>query len=177
MENLLRAENPFTAPTPVFKSPRNLGYMASAPVSRSWTQPSGAVFKRSSNRSGDQTNACTTPGYRVTGYVGNSINNAVYYPTSPLLGSINLSLQTVTIYWCGVRESVTVRELTLFDERGQRFRTVTGSSFIIDQGDGMITVNMPHDGESTDYFQKVRFIMVGGSNIQLEEGGALSVSY
>ncbi len=38
LENLLKGESPFTSPTPIFKSPRNLSYMASQPVQRNWSQ-------------------------------------------------------------------------------------------------------------------------------------------
>ncbi|MGO8820182.1 MAG: inverse autotransporter beta domain-containing protein, partial [Desulfomonilaceae bacterium] len=38
LENLLKGESPFTAPTPIFRSPRNLSYMASQPVKRNWNQ-------------------------------------------------------------------------------------------------------------------------------------------
>ena len=38
LENLLKGESPFTALTPIFRSPRNLSYMASQPVQRNWTQ-------------------------------------------------------------------------------------------------------------------------------------------
>lgn len=48
MENLFKGESPFTAPTPVFRSPRNLNYMASQPVSRNWSQPAAAVITRAS---------------------------------------------------------------------------------------------------------------------------------
>ncbi len=38
LENLLKGESPFTVPTPIFRCPRNLSYMASQPVQRNWTQ-------------------------------------------------------------------------------------------------------------------------------------------
>ncbi len=46
LENLFKGESPFSAPTPIFRSPRNLSYMASQPVSRNWSQPAAAVITR-----------------------------------------------------------------------------------------------------------------------------------
>ncbi len=171
LENLLRAENPFTSPTPIFKSPRNLGYMASAPVSRSWTQPSGTVFKRS----GDQTNGCSTPGYRVTGYVGNQIESNIKYLTSPLLYYIYKNTQPVTIYWCRVSEDVTVNKLTLWDLAGQKFES--SEPFTIEKGDGMLTVNVTWTGEEEEENKTRVAFTLPSPPIQLDEGGALSVSY
>ncbi len=38
MENIIRGESPFTAPEPVFKSPRNLRRMLAQKVKRDWNQ-------------------------------------------------------------------------------------------------------------------------------------------
>lgn len=46
LENLLKGENPFTAPTPIFRSPRNLSYMANQPIQRNWNQPTAVVLTR-----------------------------------------------------------------------------------------------------------------------------------
>jgi len=46
VENILKGESPFSAPTPIFRSPRNLNYMASQPATRNWTQPTAVVLTR-----------------------------------------------------------------------------------------------------------------------------------
>ncbi|MGA8832379.1 MAG: hypothetical protein WB554_12290 [Desulfomonilaceae bacterium] len=52
LENVLKGESPFTAPTPIFRSPRNLSYMASQPVKRNWNQPSSVVLLRNVGHGG-----------------------------------------------------------------------------------------------------------------------------
>ena len=46
LENVLKGESPFTKPTPIFKSPRNLWYMLTQPVNRDWHQPTTIVVNR-----------------------------------------------------------------------------------------------------------------------------------
>jgi hypothetical protein len=46
LENLLSGESPFTAPEPVFKSPRNLRRWLTTKVHRNWHQPSAVVVAR-----------------------------------------------------------------------------------------------------------------------------------
>lgn len=43
VENLLKGESPFSAPTPIFRSPRNLSYMANQPAQRNMSQPTAVV--------------------------------------------------------------------------------------------------------------------------------------
>lgn len=45
-ENILRGESPFTAPEPVFQSPRNLLRMLTQKVKRNWHQPAAVVLAR-----------------------------------------------------------------------------------------------------------------------------------
>ncbi|MBI4966288.1 MAG: hypothetical protein HY913_23620 [Desulfomonile tiedjei] len=49
LDNLLKLESPFTAPEPVFKSPRNLERMLTQQVHRNWHLPNSVVFARSAN--------------------------------------------------------------------------------------------------------------------------------
>jgi hypothetical protein len=42
-ENIIKGENPFTKPEPIFRSPRNLRQMASQPVKRNWRKPSAVI--------------------------------------------------------------------------------------------------------------------------------------
>jgi len=44
LENVLNGESPFTAPEPVFKSPRNLRRMLTQKVKRDWHQPTAVVL-------------------------------------------------------------------------------------------------------------------------------------
>ena len=46
-ENILKGESPFTKPTPIFKSPRNLWYMLTQTVNRDWFQPAAVVAAKS----------------------------------------------------------------------------------------------------------------------------------
>jgi hypothetical protein len=46
LENVIKGESPFTAPTPIFRSPRNLSYMANQPAARNWNQPTAVVLTR-----------------------------------------------------------------------------------------------------------------------------------
>lgn len=46
VENLLKGESPFSPPTPIFRSPRNLSYMANQPAGRNWSQPTAVVVTR-----------------------------------------------------------------------------------------------------------------------------------
>lgn len=46
IENLIKGESPFTPPTPIFRSPRNLSYMANQIVPRNNSQPSEVVVAR-----------------------------------------------------------------------------------------------------------------------------------
>jgi hypothetical protein len=47
LENLAKGETPFTAPEPVFKSPRNLAAWLTQGVKRNWHQPSSVVVAKS----------------------------------------------------------------------------------------------------------------------------------
>ena len=42
-DNILRGENPFTKPEPIFRSPRNLRQFASQPAKRNWRKPSAVI--------------------------------------------------------------------------------------------------------------------------------------
>ena len=42
-ENIIKGENPFTKPEPIFRSPRNLRQMASQPAKRNWRKPSAVI--------------------------------------------------------------------------------------------------------------------------------------
>jgi hypothetical protein len=46
LENLFNGESPFTAPEPIFHSPRNLRYMLTQKVRRNWHQPTAVVATR-----------------------------------------------------------------------------------------------------------------------------------
>jgi hypothetical protein len=46
LENLLKGVGPFTAPAPVFKSPRNLRRLLGLKVKRDWHQPAAAILAR-----------------------------------------------------------------------------------------------------------------------------------
>ncbi len=52
LENLLKGESPFTAPEPVFSSPRNLRRMLTQKVKRDWHQPTAVVQSRTSGGGG-----------------------------------------------------------------------------------------------------------------------------
>jgi hypothetical protein len=42
-ENIVKGENPFTKPEPIFKSPRHLRQLASQPAKRNWRKPSSVI--------------------------------------------------------------------------------------------------------------------------------------
>ncbi len=42
-ENIVKGENPFTKPEPIFKSPRHLRQLASQPAKRNWRKPSAVI--------------------------------------------------------------------------------------------------------------------------------------
>jgi hypothetical protein len=42
-ENIVKGENPFTKPEPIFKSPRHLRQLASQPTKRNWRKPSAVI--------------------------------------------------------------------------------------------------------------------------------------
>ena len=49
LENLLKGENPFTMPEPIFRSPRSLRHMLTQKVKRNWHQPSAVIPLRQSS--------------------------------------------------------------------------------------------------------------------------------
>jgi hypothetical protein len=46
IEDVLKGESPFTTPTPIFRSPRNLKHMLTQTVKRDWHQPTAVVVTR-----------------------------------------------------------------------------------------------------------------------------------
>ena len=55
-ENIIKGESPFTMPTPIFKSPRNLWYMLTQTVNRDWHQPASVILsQQTSSTTGAQT--------------------------------------------------------------------------------------------------------------------------
>ena len=82
LENLLSGLSPFTAPTPIFRSPRSLSYMANQPVQRNWSQPSAVVVSRAATT----TSSGPTPGpVDCTGslddYVVQKVGDVIVYGT------------------------------------------------------------------------------------------------
>ncbi len=49
-ENIVKGENPFTKPEPIFKSPRHLRQLASQPAKRNWRKPSCGHRQRKMRR-------------------------------------------------------------------------------------------------------------------------------
>jgi hypothetical protein len=60
LDNLARGENPFSAPEPVFKSPRNLANQLVQSVKRDWHQPSAVVIAKSSTSTSGVPGGCNT---------------------------------------------------------------------------------------------------------------------
>lgn len=72
VENILKGESPFTAPEPIFRSPRNLTNMANQPVQRNWSQPNAAVLTRPGQAQGnnlDRFIGTVTMVHKSSGYV------------------------------------------------------------------------------------------------------------
>lgn len=68
-EKILRGENPFTAPEPVFQSLRNLRPMLTQKVKRDWHQPTAVVLTRPKSESGPITvRGSQSPGYPIPDY-------------------------------------------------------------------------------------------------------------
>ncbi|MGA8830997.1 MAG: hypothetical protein ACLQT6_15035 [Desulfomonilaceae bacterium] len=68
LENVLKGESPFTMPTPIFKSPRNMRYMLCEPVKRDWHQPAAVVVAQAAGPSSvtatvDTTGFCISPNF------------------------------------------------------------------------------------------------------------------
>jgi hypothetical protein len=116
LENLLSGLSPFTAPTPIFRSPRSLSYMANQPVQRNWSQPSAVVVSRAATTSssgGSPTEPCVfrditggilykvIPGvtYDYTISYGTGYTTVPGLPADPDLSN----LLTVTVQWCGLK--------------------------------------------------------------------------
>jgi hypothetical protein len=60
LDNLVRGENPFSPPEPVFKSPRNLANQLVQSVKRDWHQPSAVVIAKSSTAQSGAAGGCDT---------------------------------------------------------------------------------------------------------------------
>ncbi len=87
-ENLFKGESPFTAPTPIFRSPRNLSYMANQPAQRNWSQPTAVVSNR------NLTPTPTSQAYfKVTIFQQGGYGSGSYIQTSDTEG-----IYTVTMY-------------------------------------------------------------------------------
>jgi hypothetical protein len=54
-ENILRGENPFSLPAPVFASPRNLNRPLNQKVKRNWQQPTSVLMAQEASRSSTST--------------------------------------------------------------------------------------------------------------------------
>jgi hypothetical protein len=84
LESILKGENPFTMPEPIFKSPRTLRYMLTQKVKRDWHRPTTVVVAR-------QTGGCNTDRFlasvpvtrSVDPFVGISYGGEVLFPTVP----------------------------------------------------------------------------------------------
>ena len=67
LANLVRGESPFTAPEPIFQSPRNLRKVLTQKVRRNWHQPATVVVARSRSGQGQGPgDGCIRSGYFVT---------------------------------------------------------------------------------------------------------------
>jgi hypothetical protein len=98
LENVLKGENPFVAPEPVFRSPRDLRRLLGLKVKRNWHQPAASVLARASGASNDCTG--TPPPITVVG-TGACVpvgGNAGYFLATnvPLTDTICFTKVTVT---------------------------------------------------------------------------------
>jgi hypothetical protein len=84
MENIIKGESPFTAPEPIFKSPRNLRRMLTQKVKRDWNQQyapgraalaSAAVGGSSCRRLASVEQSVATP---FTSFPGSELNEALF---------------------------------------------------------------------------------------------------
>lgn len=108
VENLLKGENPFTAPAPIFKSPRDLSRMLTQKVKRNWSQPA-QVKTLSAIPTGNEPHFELTinPPYWCDG--SNCSSGLVeYQSTSGATWRITFT-QQVGDDWCGATGGYTVR--------------------------------------------------------------------
>lgn len=89
IENLLVGESPFTAPEPIFRSPRNLRKYLTGKVYRLFWQPAAASTGTS----------CTCPGEIQV--APGTYNESVFYPWT---GSASVNLNPINVTWCGVTQ-------------------------------------------------------------------------
>jgi hypothetical protein len=93
LENVLKGESPFTAPEPIFRSPRNLRRVLTQKVKRNWHQPASVILSRST-----YTPPCSAslPGYLIT-------TNSIQTPTASLSGRVpQITTLFATLCWCDV---------------------------------------------------------------------------
>ncbi len=117
LENLLSGESPFTLPTPVFRSPRDLRRLLGLKVKRNWHQPEGVVLARASAT--PSTSPPTSPPTPPPGslVIFGPIDIAPYFATfstTPTVPTTWSGYTTVTVTWSGVKSGVIMAGL-IFD--------------------------------------------------------------
>jgi hypothetical protein len=100
---LLKGENPFEPPEPVFKSPRNLHKNLTGAVNRSWRQPASVVVHKQMQMEtpGQGTGEpCNLIGrFRVEAA---TIVSGQQYLVQPAYDRFRTPYQRIVLYWCGL---------------------------------------------------------------------------
>jgi hypothetical protein len=193
LENLLSGLSPFTAPTPIFRSPRNLSYMANQPVQRNWSQPSAVVVSRAATTTssgGSPTEPCVFRdiiGGGALVYKVIPTNHTIewgwgYTPVPGLPADPDLNtLLTVTVQWCGLKnyssdtkfEGMAISNGVL--NGNNKYTKILRKPFLglqMDTSSGYFSFDLSSPREDADYPQLVQFYP--NPSLEFEEGGGIA---
>ncbi len=136
LENLLKGQSPFTNPTPIFKSPRNLWYMLTQTVNRDWHQPTAVVVTRLGHGEEFSTSSGAGP-CMLTGATW--IATIIHDGDFTVVASIPTFPSMVDICWCGALTTVAGASFIIGDQGGNVF---VPPAITISQGGGCVK-NLP----------------------------------
>ncbi len=186
LENLLSGESPFTLPEPVFRSPRDLRRLLGLKVKRNWHQPEAVVASRTYYTPPTPSTPCPLMGYRILAGI-TMAGNTSYSTAQPVPDTFPVGTNQLTIYWSGVKNTVTIDVVSLNGANDPSFTLIN----LIFNNNGNIFTITPGCGHAEFAVQAFAFGLLsppmlphsfyiefhGDSQIIFDVGGGMSYVY
>lgn len=168
-ENIIRGESPFTAPEPVFKSPRNIRRMLTQKVKRDWNQQYGPGKTLLASSS-----LCVHPGYHKL--ITDRITFSQAYYTTPPSPITDQNGKAITIYWCGYKGTVRAQSLTVYYESIGGIAAFNRVGFTISGSSGSATgiLDSTSYGSNIGAIPYVAVVSGSGTALEFDDGGGIS---
>lgn len=157
-ENIVKGESPFTAPEPIFKSPRNLRRMLTQKVKRDWNQsyaPGRAALASAAVNWVCPSTEGTTYALTDAGRGDLPFNDYWTFLTTPDVQEIDTTKRpSFTICWVGLKNDITLINLTLISKNTTgpdvKYTNFYGINVFMNSGSGYYSGTFIDAGTNSD---------------------------